>query len=59
MNEAYKAVALKQTDEAGPNTYTFIIKGRNAEEAYVNAQNHIKYDHKAGANYHIELQLLP
>ncbi|WP_298475610.1 hypothetical protein [uncultured Maribacter sp.] len=59
MDKAYKAVALKQTDESGSNSYTFIIKGRNVEEALTNAQNHIKYDHKADASYHIELKLLP
>jgi len=58
MLKDYKAVGLKKTEESGSNSYTFIIKGKNIEEALVNAQNHIKYDHKAEASYHIDLELI-
>lgn len=59
MDKAYKAVALKKTNKSGSNSYTFVIKGRSVDEALLNAQNHIKYDHQAEATYHIQLELLP
>lgn len=58
MLKDYKAVGLKQTEESGLDSYTFIIKGKNIEEALVNAQNHIRYDCKAEADYHIDLELI-
>ena len=58
MLKDYKAVALKSAEGTGYKSYTFITKGNNVKEALVNAQNHIKNDHKADAEYHIELTLI-
>ncbi|MBO0329882.1 hypothetical protein [[Muricauda] lutisoli] len=58
MLKDYKAVALKNSEGSGCDSYTFIIKGNNREEALLNAQNHIEFDHKASAKYHIELSYI-
>ncbi|MDC6364696.1 MULTISPECIES: hypothetical protein [Flavobacteriaceae] len=54
----YKAVALKQSTLSGESSYTFIIKGHNRSEAFINAKYHIKNSFNADADYHIELTFI-
>ena len=53
----YKAEAFVN-DEKRKRKYAFIIKGKDADEALINTQNHITHSYKDENFYEIELTLI-
>jgi hypothetical protein len=58
MIKNYKAKALKTSQGTGSDSYEFIIKGIDINQALKNAQSHILNTYSANADYHVNLKLV-